>query len=75
LFASGARVTHDDSRIGEYGTWIEGVYNTPQSSDYYNPNWANKTWTEISGLAFPYTIRNAADSFPCSVFYKDTSLG
>lgn len=75
LFASGARITHDDSRIREYGTWVEGVYNVPISSDYYNPNWANKTWTEISGVAFPYTIRNAADSFPCCIFYKDTSLG
>lgn len=75
LFASGVRVTHDNQQIGEDGSWIEGVYNIPTSSDYYNPNYANKTWSEISGLPFPYTIRNAADSFPCSVFYKDTSLG
>lgn len=75
LFASGARITHDNQQIGEDGSWVEGVYNIPQSSNYYNQNYANKTWSEISGLPFPYTIRNAADSFPCSVFYKDTSVG
>ena len=74
LFASGLKITHDDERLGEDG-WVEGVYNVDTSVDGYNSNWSNKTWTEISGLQFPYVIRNAADSFPCCVFYKDTSLG
>jgi hypothetical protein len=25
----------------------------------------------LTGKAFPYTIRNAADSFPCAVFYNN----
>ena len=75
LFTSGARITHNDERIGEDGSWVDGLYNIPSDNKNYNANWANKTWTEISGMPFPYVIRNSADSFPCSVFYKDTSLG
>ena len=75
LFTSGARITHNDARIGEDGSWVDGLYNIPSDNKNYNANWANKTWTEISGMPFPYVIRNSADSFPCSVFYKDTSLG
>lgn len=73
LFASGTRITHDNPSLNEDGTWIEGVYNIPSNSTTYNSEWANKTWTEIANQEFPYKIRNAADSFPCVIFYKDTS--
>lgn len=77
LFASGARITHNNQELYEDGSWVEGVYNIPQGTTdkngnlIYNSNWANKTWPEIVGSAFPYKIRVSADSFPCVVFYKE----
>ena len=70
LFTSGYTVTHNNSNIGETG-WIEGNYNIDTDNQYYNPSYAGKTWPEITGKAFPYTLRIAADSFPCAVFYND----
>lgn len=68
LFTSGNILVHNNANIGENGTWIEG-YGVGIAS--------NKTWPEIAkdkngnSIPFPYQIRNAADSFPCAVFYKD----
>lgn len=62
LFASGYVLTHDDSNLNEDGSWVEG-YGVGRA--------LGKTWPEIAGKPFPYTIRNAADSFPCAVFYKN----
>ena len=68
LFASGMHVTHNNPNLGE-NNWTEGVCNIESSRHY------GKTWSEISGMAFPYDIRVAPDSFPCTVFYRDTSTG
>lgn len=62
LFTSGYVLTHDDSKLNEDGSWVEG-YGTDKGE--------GKTWPEIAGKAFPYTIRTAPDSFPCAVFYKN----
>jgi len=62
LFTSGETVTHNNASIGETTPWTEG-YGVGAAT--------NKTWPELTGKDFPYTIRNAADSFPCAVFYKD----
>jgi hypothetical protein len=61
-------VTHNNPNLGE-NNWTEGVCNIESSRHY------GKTWSEISGMAFPYDIRVAPDSFPCTVFYRDTSTG
>lgn len=79
LFSSGVKITHNNSDLNEDGTWVEGLYNVSTNAtdkngnSTYHSNWANKTWPQISGQAFPYDIRIAPDSFPCVVFYKDTS--
>lgn len=62
LFTSGYTVAHNNVDLGEDGTWIEG-YGVGAAT--------NKTWPQLTGTEFPYKIRNAADSFPCAVFYKD----
>lgn len=62
LFASGYIVTHNNTNLGEDGSWVEG-YGVGKA--------AGKTWPELTGKEFPYTIRNAADSFPCAVFYNN----
>jgi hypothetical protein len=66
-------LVHNDSRIGEDGTWVEGIYNRKPGENGFNSSWVGKTWTEITAVPFPYNIRNAPDSFPCTVFYRDTS--
>lgn len=77
LFASGAKISHNDLDLNEDGTWIEGLYNIqPDATDkngksIYNSSKANKTWPEITGVRFPYDIRISADSFPCTVFYQE----
>ena len=73
LFASGAKITHDNASLNEDGSWVEGYYNIPDSSPYYVEDYANKTWPEITSRDFPYQIRVAPDSFPCTIFYRDTS--
>lgn len=70
LFASGHIITHNNASLGETG-WVEGTYNMKPTATNYDLNKVGKTWPEITGTEFPYTIRNAADSFPCAVFYKD----
>ena len=72
LFASGYILTHNDSSIGEDG-WKEGGYNITSDKSGYESDYVDKTWPEITGKPFPYQIRNAADSFPCAVFYNDPS--
>lgn len=71
LFASGAKITHNNTALNEPAavdqdptTWVEGVCNV-QGSNY------GKTWPEITGVDFPYKVRVAPDSFPCTVFYKN----
>ena len=70
LFTSGYTVTHNNENIGENG-WVEGLYNLTQDQNGYNPERVGKTWPEITGKTFPYTVRISADSFPCAVFYND----
>ena len=62
LFASGYTLIHNNANLGEDGSWIEGT-GVGQA--------AGKTWKDISTKQFPYVIRNAPDSFPCAVFYKN----
>ena len=64
LFTSGEILVHDDEDLYDDGTWIEGTGVGIASG---------KTWNDISSKPFPYTIRNAPDSFPCAVFYKSGS--
>ena len=73
LFTSGAKITHNNPNLNEDGSWVEGYYNLISSQNGYNENRVGKTWPEIANVDFPYIIRNAADSFPCTVFYRDTS--
>ena len=73
LFTSGAKITHNDPNLNEDGSWVDGYYNLISTQNGYNANRVGKTWPEIANVDFPYTIRNAADSFPCTVFYRDTS--
>ena len=73
LFASGAKITHNNQMLGEDGSWEEGVYNIDPEASYYMPLYAGKTWPEITGKDFPYQVRVSPDSFPCTVFYRDTS--
>lgn len=62
LFASGYTVTHDDEDLHEIG-WVDGLGAGAKGT--------GKTWAQISDRPFPYVIRNAPDSFPCSVFYQN----
>jgi hypothetical protein len=62
LFATGEILVHDDDELHEDGTWKEGTGVGVATG---------KTWTDISSRPFPYVIRNAPDSFPCAVFYKN----
>jgi hypothetical protein len=55
-------LVHNDENLGEDGTWVEG-YGVGKA--------AGKTWPQLAGKPFPYTIRTAPDSFPCAVFYKN----
>jgi hypothetical protein len=71
LFASGETLTHNDEDLHEDGTWVEGAYNIASGASGYDATKVGKTWPQIAGKAFPYKIRNAADSFPCAVFYKN----
>lgn len=63
LFSSGNILIHNDEQLHEDGSWVEGYGNTILS--------AGKTWTDIAKRNFPYIIRNAPDSFPCAIFYKN----
>lgn len=62
LFSTSQVVHHNNTNIGEDGTWVEG---------YSNTRTGNVLWSNISNLEFPYNIRVAPDSFPCAVFYYD----
>lgn len=62
LFTSGEVLVHNNAGLHEDGTWTEG-YGVGAA--------ANKTWPELTGKKFPYTIRVAPDSFPCAVFYQN----
>lgn len=73
LFTSGAKITHNNQNLNEDNSWIEGYYNIDSTSSGYMAARTGLTWPEITNNAFPYNIRNAADSFPCVVFYRDTS--
>lgn len=63
LFTSGEILVHNDEDLGEDGSWIEGYGTDAKGS--------GKTWPQINSKPFPYIIRNAPDSFPCAVFYKN----
>jgi hypothetical protein len=62
LFSTSQLIHHNDSNIGEDGSWIEG---------YGSRNGTPVLWSAVSQSAFPYDIRVAPDSFPCAVFYYD----
>lgn len=68
LFASGYVLTHDNANLGETGDkiWTDGTGEGEA---------VNKTWKDIATKPFPYILRNAPDSFPCAVFYKNTAPG
>ena len=38
-------------------------------------NKIGKQWSDYFTTAFPYTIRNSPDSFPCLVFYQNEDVG
>lgn len=63
LFSTSEVVHHNDTTIGEDGTWVEGYSNVPSKS--------NILWNNITSSQFPYDIRVSPDSFPCAVFYYD----
>ena len=62
LFSTSQVVHHNDTTIGEDGTWVEG---------YSNVRSGNILWNDITNQSFPYDIRISPDSFPCAVFYYD----
>lgn len=62
LFSTSQVVHHNDTSIGEDGTWVEGYSNVRQG---------NILWNSLTNQEFPYDIRIAPDSFPCAVFYYD----
>ena len=65
LFASGETIIHNDSNLNDTG-WVEG--------NGENVEGKVGTWKDFSnGKQFPYNIRISPDSFPCAVFYRDTS--
>ena len=61
LFSTSQVVHHNNTNIGEDGTWVEGYSNVPSKGDIL--------WNDITNQEFPYDIRIAPDSFPCAVFY------
>ena len=69
LFASGTTINHNNVNLNEVDAnqWVEGLGSDTKGS--------NKTWAQIANRTFPYIIRNAADSFPCAVFYRNTVGG
>ena len=62
LFSTSQLVHHNDTNLGEDGSWIEG---------YGSRNGTPVLWGAITPNQFPYDIRIAPDSFPCAVFYYD----
>ena len=62
LFSTSQLVHHNDSNIGEDGSWVEG---------YGSRNGSPILWGAVSNSSFPYEIRLSPDSFPCAVFYYD----
>lgn len=63
LFSTSKVVHHNNTSIGEDGSWVEGYSNVPSRG--------NILWNNITNQEFPYDIRIAPDSFPCAVFYYD----
>lgn len=61
LFSTSQVVHHNDTTIGEDGTWVEGYSNVA--------NKQNTLWKDVTNQPFPYDIRISPDSFPCAVFY------
>lgn len=62
LFSTSQLVHHNDTNLGEDGSWIEG---------YGSRNGTPILWAAVTPNQFPYDIRIAPDSFPCAVFYYD----
>ena len=63
LFATSEVVHHNNTNLGEDGSWVEGYSNVPGKT--------NSLWSTFTNQTFPYDIRVAPDSFPCAVFYYD----
>lgn len=63
LFATSEVVHHDNTNLGEDGSWVEGYSNVPGKT--------SSLWSTFTNQTFPYDIRVAPDSFPCAVFYYD----
>ena len=62
LFSTSQLIHHNDTNIGEDGSWVEG---------YGSRDGSPILWSAVSNNAFPYEIRLSPDSFPCAVFYYD----
>ena len=69
LFTTNTSLAHNNKNLNETGIWNN--YDNTISKDGYNID--GKQWSDYFTTDFPYTIRTAPDSFPCAVFYKDTS--
>ena len=68
LFSSNQTVSHNNIQSGENDDPNKGLI-TGKNED-------GKLWRDYAGNKdFPYTIQVGPDSFPCVVFYSDTSAG
>ena len=81
LFTTGKTINHNNPYLGEVGenAWVEGYGNT----NYTTPNGLKASehgWPELAQEIgnlnelpqFPFQIRNAPDSVPAVVFYKQS---
>ena len=68
LFSSNQTVTHNNANLNEN--------NDPNKNLITGKNEDGKLWRDYAGdKEFPHQIQVGPDSFPCVVFYSDTSSG
>lgn len=62
LFATSTKITHNNvENLNDDPSYVSGL------------NEENKQWNNYFDQPFPHTIRISPDSFPCVVFYQDTT--